>query len=122
MTGPRGCARTRAWCMMAHMQAHSGKTSLNPWVLIRLTAVLAAVLVFGLAGLEPGVRTVGALLAGFAVVQAVRRVYGSRSGCEVSGQLSLASALALAVVQGSVGLVMLVRPDVILGLLGVSSA
>jgi hypothetical protein len=107
--------------MMAHMQAPSGNASLNPWTLIRLTALLAAVLVFGLAGLEPGVRTVGGLLVGLAAAQAVRRVHGTRSACEVSSQLSLPWGLTLAAVQAGAGLVMLGWPGVVLRLLGVPS-
>jgi hypothetical protein len=102
---------------MARMEPPDASVSFNPWVLVRLAAVLTALLVFGLAGLEPGIRTVGGLLMGFAFVQAVRRVHGSRSTCEISGQLSLRLALALALVQAGAGLVMLVRPALILAML-----
>ncbi len=90
-----------------------------PWPLLRLAAIITVVLVTGLAGLEPGVRTAGGLLILFAVIQLLRRYAGNASSCEVSGQLPVGPALMLAVVQILAGAVMLWWVGEILNWMGV---
>jgi|GEM_PF-4662750 len=89
-----------------------------PWPLVRLAAIIAVVLVTGLAGLEPGVRTAGGLLILFAIIQLLRRYTGSTSSCEVSGQMSSLPALLLLGAQTVLGLFLLVWPGTLLGFLG----
>jgi len=90
-----------------------------PWPLLRLAAIITVVLVTGLAGLEPGVRTAGGLLILFAVIQRLRRYAGSASSCEVSGQLPVGPALFLLMAQIGLGILLLVRPGWIMAVLGV---
>jgi hypothetical protein len=90
-----------------------------PWPLLRLAAIIAVVLVTGLAGLEPGVRTAGGLLILFALIQLLRRYVGNTASCEVSGQLPVGPALILAVVQILAGTVMLWWAGEMLGWMGV---
>lgn len=104
---------------MSPMNSRDAQGSRIPWPLLRLAALLAVMLVFGLAGLIPGVRAAGGALAAFAVVQVARRFTGTPTACEVSGQLATGPALLLAAVQAGIGLVMLGRPTMVLGVLGV---
>lgn len=90
-----------------------------PWPLLRLAAIITVVLVTGLAGLEPGVRTAGGLLILFAVIQLVRRFADHASACEVSGQLPRGPALFVLMVQTGLGLLLLVVPGWVTAVLGV---
>ncbi|WP_156820513.1 hypothetical protein [Thioalkalivibrio thiocyanodenitrificans] len=105
--------------MMEVMDSPGAHSIRIPWPLIRLAALVVVVLVFGFAGVWTGIRTAGGLLVVFAIVQLARRFAGDATRCEISGQLPVWPALLLAAVQASVGVVMLVRPAAILGLLGV---
>jgi flagellar biosynthesis protein FliR len=101
------------------MQIESGWFARISWPLVRLGAWVVVVLVFGFAGVHTGIRAVGAMLLVFAVIQVARRFAGNSAGCEVSGQLSAGPSLLLAVVQVTVGMVMLGWPEAVLQLLGV---
>ncbi|OOG24955.1 hypothetical protein B1C78_07740 [Thioalkalivibrio denitrificans] len=91
----------------------------NPWPFIRIAALCVVILVMGLAGPVPGLRTAGGMLVVFAGLQLVRRYRRTQAACEVSGQLPVAPAVLMAAAQAGIGLVLLLWPDAVLRLLGV---
>jgi hypothetical protein len=114
-----GCHVCPAAFIMKAMDSPGANQPRNPWPFLRLAALVVVILVFGMAGVGPGIRTAGGALILFAALQLLRRFRGSTASCEVSGQLSLRPAMLLAAVQAGAGVVMLVWPAVVLGLLGV---
>jgi flagellar biosynthesis protein FliR len=87
--------------------------------LVRLGAWIVVVVAFGSAGVNAGIRAVGAMLLVFALMQVIRRSAGNASSWEPSGRPSAAPVLLLAAVQVGAGVVMLAWPEAVLRLLGV---
>lgn len=106
--------------IMSAMDSHGGNPTRLPWPFVRLAALIAVVLVLGIAGLDTGIRAAGGMLMVFAAAALVRRFGANPArGCEVSGQLPPGPARLVAAVQAVVGLIMLLYPATILRLLGV---
>jgi hypothetical protein len=94
------------------------KTSIN-WRVVELAAVFAVVVLFLFVGNRAGMRGLGVLTIAHAVVTLLdKRLPYGWEGQEPSGYLTGGIVKVYAVALAALGLTLLVRPDVVLALLG----